>query len=120
MVEYDTVHIEKVYPHGTNNFVVTYRNSLGERAELQVTASDEMSAYTYATKLIREQRVNGRVFMLCATIVMLGLFTVLGYSCSLPDQPSDMESCIQKGKQYVAVESVQDGTSTNTNITACK
>lgn len=98
--------IKSVAPYGgyTSTYAVRYVTWAGTDSVLEIHATDEMAAYVEAKRILRRGEKVEKYITVALTVVVLGLFTLMGYGCS---RPSDMEACIAAGKNWQAVEQTQ-------------
>lgn len=92
--------VTDIYQRGGNNdteYTVRYAGALGD-GRFSVYATDELNAFKRATEILKEREVNERIFIIAATISLLGLFSLTAYACTTP---SFRETCIAAGKAYI-------------------
>lgn len=94
-------------------YEVDYDDGTGYAGSFYVTATDELDAFTRAKEVLKEKEQNMRNIIVGITIMVLGLFGLLGYGCS---QPSELEQCVAAGKTYSYTQAPSD----QPNIMVCK
>lgn len=95
--------IKSVLPRGgyANTYEVRYYTWMDNSAYFEVYAPDEMAAYVEAKRVLRRDEKVQKFVMVGLTLIVLGMFLLMGYGCS---RPSNMEACIAAGKNWQAVE----------------
>lgn len=111
----EPIHIERVELwRGTNNYSVTVCDAFGGGYALEVTATDELAAFSAAIEIVKWRRKMLRHIIWAGVVVVLGLFLCLGYGCS---RPTDMDQCLKAGKTYIQQEVNSPAVS---NVVACR
>jgi len=87
-----------------NTFNVYYTNTVGDFANKEVYAKDELEAYTRFHEIYEEGAKKMRVVFLCITVVLLAVLSSITYSCtdSRSRYMDNMATCVKAGKSYIS------------------
>lgn len=94
------VHITEVRCRSSGNYQVHYAGDIGATGWLEVAAKDELEAYQKATAVLKDRSMTARVVTVCATLLLLCAFSLIGYGCS--QREKNLETCLKAGKSYVS------------------